>query len=309
MTGRLHDFHSARLPLIERELRACLPRSPLQGAERLNQALDYTVNSGGKRIRPLLTLMVAEIFPLPPAIALCLACAVEFLHLSSVIFDDLPSMDDARTRRHAPALHVAFDEAIAILTALALYATAFEIFSPWPALVERAARTTGSQGMIGGQAADLSGVRPTRLRKTAPLFALAVTAPALAGGASPDELATLEAFGDSLGEAYQLCDDLLDALASESLTGKTAGQDLRHGRHALGDDFTPEKAFQRLRELIGQAQRLLRRGLPPCPGRDLLEDFPQWIERRAAELKHGQLVALADGGDPHPRAGECGPVA
>jgi geranylgeranyl pyrophosphate synthase len=309
MSSRLRDFQSSKLPLIEGELRACLPLSPLEGAQRLNQALEYTVNSGGKRVRPLLTLMVAEIFPLPPGVAPRLACAVEFLHLSSVIFDDLPSMDDARTRRHAPALHVAFDEAVATLAALALYAKAFEILSPWPVIVERAARAIGSEGMIGGQAADLSGVRGTRLRKTAPLFALAVAAPAQAGRASPDELATLEAFGDSLGEAYQLCDDLLDVLASESLTGKTAGQDLRHGRHALGNDFTPEKAFQRLRELVGQARRLLHQGLPPCPGRDLLDEFTQWMERRAAELKHGHPVALGDGGDSGARGGERGALA
>jgi len=309
MTARLRDFHSAKLPLIEDELRACLPLSPLQGAERLNQALEYAVNSGGKRIRPLLTLMVAEIFPSPPAVALRLACAVEFLHLSSVIFDDLPSMDDAPTRRHVPALHVAFDEAVATLAALALYARAFRILSPWPALVERAACATGSEGMIGGQAADLSGVRPTRLHKTAPLFVLAVVAPAEVAGAAGSELEALDCFGQFLGEAYQLCDDLLDALASESLTGKTAGQDLRHGRPVLGADFTPEHALRRLQELTCQARRALEQGLPPCLGRDLLDEFARWIERRAVELKHGHFAALADGGHSGPRGGERGALA
>jgi len=225
MNERLTNFRLLNLPRIEAQLRARLPLSSFEGADRLNEALRYAVNSGGKRIRPLLTLLSSEICGIPAGDADALACAVEYLHLASVIFDDLPAMDDARMRRHLPALHLAFGEGVATLAALSLYARAFEILAGWPALVTEAARAVGAEGMAGGQAADLGGVHSARLRKTAPLICLALQGPAHAAGAGQDELAALAELGELLGEAYQILDDLLDALAAESETGKTAGQE------------------------------------------------------------------------------------
>jgi len=298
MRSPFSAFQASKLPLIEAELHARLPLSSLEGTQRLNQALRYAVRSGGKRLRPLLALLAAQIFALPSPLALALACAVEYLHLSSVILDDLPAMDDAQMRRHLPALHLAFDEAVAILAALALYTRAFELLAPWPALVEQAARAVGSEGMIAGQAADLAGVRPTRLRKTAPLFRLALRAPAEAAAASAEQIAGLENFGELVGRAYQLCDDLLDALAAESVTGKTGDQDRRHGRDALSPEFGAPEALRELNELIAQARAALRRSLPPCSACEVLADFARSLERRAAELVHGHDAAVADGGCP-----------
>lgn len=277
----------ARLARLEEQLRLLLPLSPLEGAQRLSEALEYELRSGGKRVRPLLTLDSAEIFGVPENDALRLACAVEYLHLASVILDDLPSMDDAQTRRHLPALHVVFGEAIATLAALSLYARAFEILAEWPVLAREAARAVGSEGMIGGQAADLCGRHADRLAKTTPLIRFALSAPARLARANAAAIAAIEEFGELLGQAYQLCDDLLDALATEDRTGKTAHQDLRHNRPALAPGAGPRELYAHLRALVRRAVATVRGGLPPCAASGRLIGFAAWLERQAGELFHG----------------------
>jgi len=309
MQGNLSDFAARNLPLIEEQLRRQLPESSLQGTERLNEALRYAISSGGKRCRPLLTLITAQAFQAPPGTALQTACAVEYLHLSSVILDDLPAMDDAKMRRHLPALHLAFDEATAILAAMALYARAFETFASFPGIIREAAEAVGCNGMTGGQAADLRGVAGTRLMKTTPLVRLALLAGARAGNAPPEQIAVLGEFGGLVGEAYQLRDDLLDALASEAATGKTGCQDSRHNRRALTPEHGVPAVFGRLESLVECAIQTLRAGFRPCLEAELLCEFAGTLRKQAMVLVHGDDADFSDCGVAGAGGGQRRPLA
>jgi len=310
MPERLNAFAEAYGPEIEARLRRLCPRSSLAGAEKLNEALIYAISSGGKRVRPLLCLLAAGVLRTPAETALEIACGVEFLHLSSVILDDLPAMDDAKTRRHRPALHVAYGEAVAILAAMALYAEAFSIFAPWPPIVREAAQATGCNGMTGGQAADLNGPGASRFEKTTALMRFALTAGGMAGQADAGQLDVLARFGALTGEAYQICDDLLDALGSERLAGKTVGQDVRHGKRVFAPGFGIEEARRRMQGLIAEAVRTLRAGLPPCGEADALCEFAGGIVERAAVLVENTHVDTGGGGRAAGAGGgECGVVA
>lgn len=309
MNDPMDTLRATKLARLEAELRHLLPLSHLEGAQRLNEALEYGIRSGGKRLRPLLALGVSEIFDLPEGEALRLAGAIEYLHLASVILDDLPAMDDARTRRHLPALHVVFGEAIATLAALSFYTRAFEILAAWPTLVAEAARVAGSDGMIGGQAADLCGAHDSRLHKTAPLIRFAVAAPARIAGAPASQIAVLDEFGELVGEAYQLCDDLLDLLAAESQTGKTSDQDRRHRRQSFTPEFSARDAYEEIRRLTARATAKVRLELPGGETRVLLAEFASWLEQQAGELMHGDSSAAADGGPTGSGSFQRGPLA
>jgi geranylgeranyl pyrophosphate synthase len=228
-------------PLDER-LASCLPLSALPGAGTLNEAVRYAVFPGGRRWRPALTLLGATVTGTRPESVLDVACGIEFVHSASLILDDLPSMDDGRERRGRPTLHLAFGEGAAVLAALALLNRGYDLFlSPVagapPAcgarLLREATAAIGSDGMIGGQAADLAGrdeaPLASRDRKTTTLVRLAVVAGAIAGGAGEAEIAALGRYGECLGAAYQMHDDLLDAEGGGTAS-KTLGQDTRHGR-------------------------------------------------------------------------------
>jgi len=309
MPDNLSAFVCRQLPLIEEQLRLQLPESSLEGTERLNEALRYAVSSGGSRCRPLLTLLAAEAFQAPPQQALAVACGVEFLHISSVILDDLPSMDDAKMRRHLPPLHLAFDGATAILAALALYTRAFEIFALHAALVKQAALAVGCNGMIGGQAADLRGVAGSRLMKTSALVRFALQAGAWAGSAPPDQLSALGKIGDLMGEAYQLRDDLLDALASESATGKTGGQDVRHNRRALTPECGVNAVFGRLEFLVKCAIETIRSQFRRCVEAELLCEFAHSLLMRAKVLVHDNDPDSAGGSVLGIGCSQCSTVA
>lgn len=196
----------------------------------------------------MLTLLGAQVAGGEPLDSLRAACAIEYVHTSSIILDDLPAMDDADLRRGRAALHLVFGEDIATLAALALLNQAYALLAraasasgaPGAAgrLVAEAASCIGANGMIGGQVSDLDsgGSRDdvsaleARSLKTTALMRLTLSAGALACGASEEDSEALACFGESLGSAYQIQDDLLDQLGDISLTGKTPGQDARHLR-------------------------------------------------------------------------------
>lgn len=241
----LRSFVARERSGIEGALRAALPVSSLAGAERLNEALDYAVFPGGKRLRPALALLASDLAGASRAQGLGVACAVEFIHTSSLILDDLPAMDDADLRRSRRALHLVYGEGVAVLASVALLNQAYALLavaatssSAARALVAEAARCIGADGMVGGQAGDLTAqpARPAahalacRDLKTVALMRLMMTAGALACGAPAADTRALADFGDGLGRAYQICDDLLDHTAPSAATGKPAGQDARHAR-------------------------------------------------------------------------------
>jgi len=264
---------------MEAALRELLPLSRLEGSGRLNAAVDYAVFPGGRRMRPALTVLAAEVCGGPATKALRAACAVEFLHTASLIFDDLPCMDDAALRRGRAAVHVAFGADLATLAGLALLNQAYKLFalvSPW--LLQLAVTEIGPNGMIGGQAVDLEGLPArSRLQKTTALTRLTMAAGAISAAAPAPDVRVLSSFGDALGEAYQILDDLADAFGDESLLGKTAGQDARHCRMSAAVQFGAGEAREHAASLMGHACAELRGHFGPCEAVTLLESFARTL--------------------------------
>jgi geranylgeranyl diphosphate synthase type II len=262
MSDRLENFTALYGPPLEAALKRWLPLSDQGGAERLNEALRYAAFSGGKRLRPMLTLISTQLVDGDVSQAMPAACAIEFLHTSSLILDDLPAMDDADLRRGRPAVHLVFGESAALLAALALLNQAYALLaraasqSGAPARVEKliteAVSCIGADGMIGGQAVDLERqvvgagtmALASRNLKTTALMRLMMTAGAIGCGADEADVAVLARFGERLGWAYQVCDDLLDELSESELTGKTARQDARHLRPTFVAELGSEGAYR-----------------------------------------------------------------
>lgn len=218
--------------------------------ERLVAAMRHGVLNGGKRLRPYLVLETAAMLGGPEARrnALPVAAALECIHCYSLIHDDLPAMDDDDLRRGQPTVHIAFDEATAILAGDALLTLAFELLTDEtldvPAhvqvdLVRRLARAAGAGGMVGGQMLDLAaekmdvdeaGVATLQAMKTGALLNYACVAGAVVADAPAETVQRMEAFGAHVGLAFQLADDLLDATADAAVIGKAAGKDASRGK-------------------------------------------------------------------------------
>ena len=232
--GRFERFVAARLPAEERE-----PR-------RLHAAMRYAVLNGGKRVRPLLVYAAGEFAGAADTALDPIAAAVEFVHAYSLVHDDMPCMDDDVLRRGKPPVHVAFDEATAMLTGDALQAEAFRVLADAPvaaetgmALMRDLAQASGTQGMCGGQAIDLAAVgqamtaaelETMHRMKTGALLRASITMGATAGRVSIAERAVLERYADAVGLAFQIVDDLLDAVATSAELGKTAGKDQQQSK-------------------------------------------------------------------------------
>ena len=252
--------------LIEKGLNELLPRGRMCQAERLNEAIRYAVFPGGKRMRPMLALMGARVACCDIHKSIPAACAIEFLHASSLVFDDLPAMDDAGVRRGRAALHLVYGEDIALLTALSLLNESYAILGEHPRLIREATDCIGVNGMIGGQAVDLeiraAGGCPekfdSRNRKTTALMRLTLTAGAIACGASLMDIDALARCGEFLGEAYQIYDDLLDEYACCEDTGKTARQDARHHRPSHPLEFGCDASRAQVAALIAESKMTLR---------------------------------------------------
>lgn len=229
------------LERVEARLEAALPApdAPPQG---LHRAMRHAVLGGGKRLRPLLVYAAGAATGADESLLDAPAAAVELVHAFSLVHDDLPAMDDDDLRRGRPTVHVAFDEATAILAGDALQALAFTVLAEesraseslrvgWLASL---AHATGAAGMCGGQALDMDGTGAAlaledleRLHalKTGALIRSAVRLGALAGRADAATLAALDDYASALGLAFQIRDDLLDIEASSEQLGKTAGKD------------------------------------------------------------------------------------
>jgi farnesyl diphosphate synthase len=226
----------------ERALDALLPKADAV-PHKLHEAMRYTVLGGGKRIRPLLAYASGELFTADPQTLARAAAAVEMIHAYSLVHDDMPCMDDDALRRGKPTVHIAYDEATALLVGDALQAQAFEVLAasntmpperlvPMLALLARAA---GSAGMCGGQAIDLDSVglsltleqleRMHQL-KTGALLRAAVLLGAMCGKPlNATEQEALDTYANAIGLAFQVVDDVLDATADSATLGKTAGKD------------------------------------------------------------------------------------
>jgi len=214
------------------------------GEPRLHAAMCHAVLLGGKRMRPLLVHATAHAFAAPPGAADAAAAAVELVHAYSLVHDDLPAMDDDALRRGQPTVHVAYDEATAILAGDALQTLAFSLLAEAPldadvrlAMVATLAHASGANGMCGGQALDLAATGEDRsigvadlerlhAMKTGALIRAAVALGGLTAGVDAATRARLDDFADALGLAFQIRDDLLDIEGDSATLGKTAGKDV-----------------------------------------------------------------------------------
>jgi len=267
-----------RRRMVEEALDRYFPADRHQPAT-LHRAIRYSLLSGGKRIRPLLTLAAAEAVGGRPTAALPFACAIEMIHTYSLIHDDLPAMDDDRLRRGQPTNHVVFGEATAILAGDALLTDAFRIATEAPALkgidpkralrvVHTIAEAAGAFGMVGGQAADmesegqvvdLARVDFIHVRKTGALLLAAVRAGALVAEATPSALRNLSRYGEFIGLGFQIVDDVLDAEGATEKTGKEGGGDARNQKATYASVLGVPAARQRALELRDDALAALER--------------------------------------------------
>ncbi|KSU64142.1 farnesyl-diphosphate synthase [[Bacillus] enclensis] len=208
----------------------------------IKEAMVYSLEAGGKRIRPVLLLAVIEGFKKDPELGLKTAAALEMIHTYSLIHDDLPSMDDDDLRRGKPTNHKVFGEAMAILAGDGLLTHSFGLIAEDPLitsdqkvkLIGLLAQSAGPEGMVGGQVADIEGenkklsveeLETIHVHKTGKLLIFSVLAGAVIAGASVEEQARLERFAHHIGLAFQIQDDILDIEGEEELIGKRTGSD------------------------------------------------------------------------------------
>ena len=236
----------------------------------LHKAMRYASLNGGKRFRPLLVYSAGKAFGLAQTTLDPVAAAIEYIHAYSLIHDDLPAMDDDDLRRGRPTCHNAFDEATAILAGDALQALAFEVLaselppeSPSSLVtINTIARACGSIGMAGGQALDLDAVGLTlseqqlttmhRL-KTGALITASVTAPGILSGADAETLSHMASFGECIGLAFQVHDDILDVTGNSELTGKSTLADAALNKPTFPSILGLENSRKRAQELRDEA--------------------------------------------------------
>ena len=241
----------------------------------LHDAMRYAVFNGGKRVRPLLVYAVGECLQVPEQVLDAPAAAIELIHAFSLVHDDLPAMDDDDLRRGKPTVHRKYDEATAILAADALQPLAFSVLADIADaprqtrshLVKMVADACGSLGMTGGQSLDLSAegrelnideIEHMYAMKTGALIHASVVAPTLLSDAVSDEQsAAIDAFGRTIGIAFQIKDDILDVEGETEIIGKHSGADQRLNKATYPGLVGIEKARQRCDELLGSALQKL----------------------------------------------------
>ncbi len=249
---------------IESALERMLP-PPDSTPARLHEAMRYAVLGGGKHLRPMLVYATGALVHADATVLDHAAVAVELIHAYSLVHDDLPAMDDDALRRGRPTVHVAFDEATAILAGDALQTLAFAALSDAPApaavrlaLLQTLTAASGSHGMCGGQALDLAatGQRQTladleamHRAKTGALIRASVRMGAQVGNADATMLASLDDYATALGLAFQIRDDLLDIEGNAAQLGKTAGKDVAQDKSTFPALLGIDASYARLGDL------------------------------------------------------------
>ena len=239
--------------------------------DRLFEAMRHAAIGGGKRLRPLLTVAAARLFAIDRARALRVGCAIEAIHVYSLIHDDLPCMDNADLRRGKPTLHKAFGEAEAVLAGDSLHALAFDILAhpstsedPFVRneLVLELARAAGPNGMAGGQMMDivaegqqldLAAITRLQQLKTGALIEYAVEAGCIMAKLSPEARTPYRGYARNIGLAFQIADDLIDHSGDEVAAGKPTGRDAHAGKATFVSLLGEERARQQASLLVSQA--------------------------------------------------------
>ena len=263
----------SRQKLIERALDRYLPKANTKPAT-LHRAMRYSLFAGGKRLRPILCLAATEASGGKIRNALPLACALECIHTYSLVHDDLPSMDNDDFRRGRPTCHKVFGDAIAILAGDGLLTIAFEIVSSakptsrydTSSLLREIAVAAGSQRLIAGQVADLEAegknVKRDQLQfihqnKTAAILKSSVRLGAMSANADAKKLSAVTRFGQRLGLAFQIIDDILDVTQTSEILGKSAGKDVAAKKATYPAVIGLEKSRAEARRLTRQAHSAL----------------------------------------------------
>lgn len=282
MPGNKHGEDTALVKTVLRQhaaeveafLAACLQNRDIP--EALLRAMQYSLDAGGKRLRPVLCLTCAELFGLDSKNVMPFACAIECIHTYSLIHDDLPAMDDDDLRRGKPSNHKMFGEATAILAGDGLLTESFVLMSETAAAVPAGrvlaatgmiARKAGSAGMVGGQALDMSytgrhdvdidALRNMHARKTGALILGSCLSGAMLAGASPEDLERIEAYGKAIGVAFQIVDDILDEVGDEQTLGKPVGSDREQGKVTYPSLLGLEKSRELADACVAEALRML----------------------------------------------------
>jgi geranylgeranyl diphosphate synthase, type II len=298
----LAEYIGARRTRIEEALARYLPPPPIY-PRSVYEAMRYSLDAGGKRLRPILTLAAAETVAgstgAERAIELALpaACAVELIHTYSLIHDDLPAMDDDSMRRGRPTNHVVYGEGMAILAGDGLLTEAFALLSTEPRDPDLSARkirtiqtiavAAGPAGMVGGQAIDLLAVGSSTLdeyslqdmhaRKTGALIRAAAVAGAIMGGGSDPAITAVEEYGRHLGLAFQIVDDILDVEGDVKDLGKSAGKDAKSGKPTYPSTYGLDESRRRAAERHDNSLAALRSaGLQDSR----LADIAAWVIKR-----------------------------
>jgi farnesyl diphosphate synthase len=301
--GRLNAVAAETEQLLDRLLAAAAVEDEIARPHRIVEAMRYTSLGGGKRLRPFLTVETAALFGVPRSQALMAGAAIELVHCYSLVHDDLPAMDDDDLRRGRPTAHKKFDEATAILAGDGLLTFAFDVLGrpeTHPdanvriALVTGLARAAGLGGMVGGQMLDLAAegrfgkndtpqgekdVLTLQAMKTGAILKFCCTAGAILGNAPAAKRDAVNRYGQVIGQAFQIADDLLDVEGDTATLGKAAGKDAAHGKATLVDLLGIAGARTRLAQLVKDAESALA---PFGADAAILNDAAHFVAERRA---------------------------
>ncbi|UAL49579.1 polyprenyl synthetase family protein [Sutcliffiella horikoshii] len=270
----LQTFMKDRKKLVEDALFSYM--KSVEAPEVLLESMNYSLKAGGKRLRPLLVLATLKSFGKPEEFGIPVACAVEMIHTYSLVHDDLPSMDDDDFRRGKPTNHKVYGEAMAILAGDALLTHSFEVMEDLlnldvkpmkvVTLMKELAKAAGPRGMVGGQVADMEGegaqlslqdLEYIHRNKTGKLLGYSIVAGAILGDATEEQISKLEQFGDHLGLAFQIRDDILDIEGDASKIGKPVGSDTQNEKTTYPSLLTMNGAKEKLEYHINEAKHIL----------------------------------------------------
>ena len=301
--GRLNAAAAETEQLLDQLLTAAPAEGEIARPPRVTEAMRYSSLAGGKRLRPFLAVETAALFGVKRQHALMAGAAIELVHCYSLVHDDLPAMDDDDLRRGRPTAHKKFDEATAILAGDGLLTFAFDVLGrpeTHPdaairiALVTGLARAAGLGGMVGGQMLDLAAegrfgkndtpqgekdVLTLQAMKTGAILKFCCTAGAILGSAPPAKRDAVNRYGQVIGQAFQIADDLLDVEGDTATLGKAAGKDAAHGKATLVDLLGVAGARARLAQLVKDAESALT---PFGADAAILKDAAHFVAERRA---------------------------
>ncbi|WP_227551391.1 polyprenyl synthetase family protein [Metabacillus sediminilitoris] len=272
MMIQLTDFLQTRKQRIEEAMPVYIEK--LQAPETLKKAMLYSLEAGGKRLRPILVLAVLHTYKQAEDAGIATACAIEMIHTYSLIHDDLPCMDDDDLRRGKPTNHKVFGEAMAVLAGDGLLTQSFSLIVNDPfsssekklRIISELVLSAGAEGMVGGQVADMEGesknltlleLQYIHENKTAKLLSFSIISGAILAGAPEEDIEKLRKYAYHLGIAFQIQDDILDIEGSQEIIGKPIGSDTTNEKTTYPSLLTIQGAKEKLSDHIEQAKEFV----------------------------------------------------